>query len=53
MCIRYTLPTDGPDYSYGTHCSLYYDQVIRFVPNIHQFESNGMNMLNLKSVEKK
>ena len=33
---------------------LYYDQVIRFVqPNIHQFESNGMNMLNLKSVEKK
>ena len=32
---------------------LYYDQVISFVSNIHQFESNGMNMLNLKSVEKK
>ena len=33
---------------------LYYDQVIRFVqPNIQNFESNGMNMLNLKHVEKK
>lgn len=33
---------------------LYYDQVIRFVkPNIQHFESNGMNMLNLKRVEKK
>ena len=33
---------------------LYYDQVIRFVqPNIQNFESNGMNMLNLKDVEKK
>lgn len=32
---------------------LYYDQVIRFVqPNIQHFESNGMNMLNLKRVEK-
>ena len=33
---------------------LYYDQVIRFVQtNIKNFESNGMNMLNLKHVEKK
>ena len=33
---------------------LYYDQVIRFVQtNIQNFESNGMNMLNLKHVEKK
>lgn len=32
---------------------LYYDQVLRFVqPNISGFESNGMNMLNLKRVEK-
>ena len=32
---------------------LYYDEVIRFVqPNIQHFESNGMNMLNLKMVEK-
>ena len=32
---------------------LYYDQVIRFVqPNIKQFESNAMNMLSLKMVEK-
>lgn len=32
---------------------LYYDQVIRFVqPNIQNFESNGMNILNLKRVEK-
>lgn len=32
---------------------LYYDQVVRFVqPNIKHFESNGMNMLNLKRVEK-
>lgn len=33
---------------------LYYDQVIRFVQlNIQHFESNGMNMLNLKRVEKR
>ena len=33
---------------------LYYDQVIRFVqPSIKYFESNGMNMLNLKRVQKK
>lgn len=32
---------------------LYYDQTVRFVqPNIHHFESNGMNMLNLKNVKK-
>jgi ABC-type transport system substrate-binding protein len=32
---------------------LYYDQVLRFVqPNISGFESNGMNMLNLKKAEK-
>ena len=32
---------------------LYYDQIVRFVqPNIHHFESNGMNMLNLKNVKK-
>ena len=32
---------------------LYYDQVIRFVQtNIEHFESNGMNMLNLKKVNK-
>ena len=33
---------------------LYYDHVIRFVqPSIKYFESNGMNMLNLKRVQKK
>ena len=32
---------------------LYYDQIIRFVQtNIEHFESNGMNMLNLKKVNK-
>ena len=32
---------------------LYYDQVLRFVqPNVSGFESNGMNMLNLKKAEK-
>lgn len=32
---------------------LYYDQVLRFVqPNILGFQSNAMNMLNLKKVEK-
>ena len=54
--VRYTLyqQMDQIILDEAVIVPLYYDQVIRFVqPNIQHFESNGMNMLNLKGVEKK